>query len=259
MKKPFTIAANWKMNLSFNESVEYATKNRDNFISLAQKKDLTLILCPSFDSLYPLNKMFTSTAVNIGAQDCSEFRKGSFTGQVSVESIHALGCTHAIIGHSERRKYNHENNKEIAKKCDQLLDLSLSPILCIGEILEEYEAGNTLKVLEDQLKPLKEIIEKHSPLELSHPMCIAYEPVWSIGTGKTANNNHIEKAFSYISQWAQTIDKRDKFQLLYGGSVNEKTIQTLCNIKELNGFLIGGASLDFQIFEKIIDCVLETP
>ncbi len=250
--KELVIVSNWKMNLSLNQALEFAGSNYDDFVTYAHKKNLTLVLCPSFESLYPITKMFDSTPVAIGAQDCSPFTKGSFTGHVSVESIKDLGCTYTIIGHSERRKYNHENSEKIAKKFFQLLNSYVSPILCVGETRDEYEAGSALRILENQLKPVVSVLEKIVPFNASQILCIAYEPVWSIGTGNVAANDHIETVFTWLTQWAQKIDNRKHFRFLYGGSVNDTNVTTLCKIKELEGFLVGKASLDFTLLKKII-------
>ncbi len=250
MTKEFIYVANWKMNATFRESIDFATTNHDDLLALAGPST-QIVLCPSFDSITPLAQIFDTTPIAIGAQDCSSRAKGSYTGQVSAQSIHQVGCTHCIIGHSERRLLNHESNEEVAEKLIHLLDFDITPIVCIGELLEEYEAGKTQEVLTMQLAPLFETLSA-LPAAQNKSILLAYEPVWSIGTGKVASVEHLHEIFSWLASRIVTASIPARFSLLYGGSVSGDNAQKLKEIDNISGFLIGRASIDFQVFKKIV-------
>jgi triosephosphate isomerase len=256
MQKPLLFVANWKMNLFFDQAVEYISTQYDSFCALADKVPAGLVLCPSFDSLYPISQLVKATSIAVGAQDCSAHHKGSFTGQVSAESLQALGIKYCIIGHSERRMNNAESNEDVAKKCRQLFDCGISPVVCVGETKADYDSGRTLSVLEEQLQPVIVAMKDYAPLDKHLRFCIAYEPVWSIGTGEIASLDHLETVFAWLSQQLEWLDTRN-IRLLYGGSVNLKALEKLVKITQFHGFLIGGASLRFKEFEKIINYTLD--
>ena len=249
--KKYTFVANWKMNLSCTEAIEQVQKHRDQFLATLSPKNTQVVICPSFESLYPLQQLFDQTPVSIGAQDCSPYAPGSYTGQVSAASLKMMGCEYGIIGHSERRAHNYETDEEIAEKGKRLIEHGIHPIFCFGETLQEYEGGETFTVLERQLRQFLTILSKTDSSKTT--LYLAYEPVWAIGTGRAAENEQIEQVFSWVSDMMSNICSRDLFRVLYGGSVSTANVRVLKKIKELDGFLIGKASLDFQELKKIID------
>jgi triosephosphate isomerase len=257
MKKHYTFVANWKMYLTFDEITEYATKNLDNFIKLSSYQDVTIIICPSLIAVYHLTQMFKDTLVQIGAQDCSNHQRGAFTGQVSASSLRQIGCSACIIGHSERRKYQKESNEDVSQKLDMLIDQKISPIICVGETLEEYQAGRTTDVLEFQLEKIFEIIESKKNLCEKMPICIAYEPVWAIGKDKCAPPDYIDTILTWLNIKTQKQAKTLLWRILYGGSITSENILSLKKIEVIDGFLIGGASIDFPEFEKIVKYIIE--
>jgi triosephosphate isomerase len=250
----FIFVANWKMQLSFNESEELAREYVTHLPQIKKIRNALIVLCPSFPALFPLSRLFKGSEIMLGAQDCSQFRAGAYTGQVCAESIAQLGCHYCIIGHSERRHYNHETNAEIADKTQRLLEQELQPIICVGETRQEYEKHKTFTILEQQLEPvLTRIVE----IGISHePIHIAYEPIWSIGTGVVPSNAYLTEVFTWIEDHTQKIlGKKRIVGLIYGGSVSEKTIHALTEIKKISGLLIGEASLDFQKFNNIVNLI----
>lgn len=252
MSKQYLFVANWKMHLTFNQTVEFATTHYDDFVRLAKESNDKILLCPSFESLYPTTKMFKSTPVFIGAQNCSSHTNGSFTGQVAPESLHELDCTHCIVGHSETRREECDNNELIAHKCIHLLDYDITPILCIGETEEEYKAGKTLEVLEEQLKDIFEILCKKASIHSYLTPHLAYEPVWAVGTGNTASNEHLDMVFTWLQEHIAKNCSAIEWKLLYGGSITPQNIAVLKRITAIDGFLIGKSSLDFQKLKKIV-------
>lgn len=239
------------MQFSFNEAVQFCETHIDDLIALDASSAHQFVLCPSFESLYPVYKVIQGTSIGLGAQTCSSHAKGAFTGEVEASSLAELGCSYCIVGHSERRIHFHESNEDVAAKAVQLVNVGLKPIICIGENREQYERKKTLPVIFEQLKP---VIAKLNALDhLPSSLCIAYEPVWSIGTGQVPPISHLDETFRALAEQC-SLDLPDTVSctLLYGGSVNETTIQLLAALDWINGFLIGGASLDFQKFKNMV-------
>jgi len=253
MNRSLTFIANWKMCFSFEQTIAFATQHYDELTALAQ--DSKVILCPSFTTLYHLCTIYKETNVKIGAQDCSDHPKGAFTGQVSVESLKQLGCTFCIIGHSERRHYNHETDENVTNKFLQLIEQGIIPIICMGETIEEYKENKAFEVLEKQLTGILAAITNQPASFHNLPLYIAYEPVWSIGTGLIPTTQHLELIFAWLAHQTYKAAPFIQWKLLYGGSVKSDNVKILSKIPALDGFLIGGASLDFQEFKKIVECV----
>jgi len=251
MKKKYHVIANWKMNYSFKESLDFIAANYDRLIKLSQKENISLVICPSFTTVFPIYNMFKDTKIGVGGQDCSNHSKGSFTGQETAKSLHEIGCQYCIIGHSERRKYNHETNKEIGQKFIHLIDFDISPIICIGESLEEHKTGKTIPVIEKQLEAILGFFPTISIPKYLSP-CIAYEPIWSIGTDKTPQKEHLENVFAWLSRKATSTTPTSPFRLLYGGSINKNNIKQFSSIENINGFLLGGSSLHIEQLQQII-------
>jgi triosephosphate isomerase len=252
MNKDLFFISNWKMNLSLNEEFNFASKHYDTLITLSKKKHTTIILCPSYVSLYTLAKIFKDTKIHIGAQDCSKHSKGSFTSQICAQSIHQLGCTYCIVGHSETRTEHTYTTHDIVEKCQQLINYTISPIICIGENAQEYKEEKTIQKLDTALLPIFNIINKEAIIPQYLNICIAYEPIWAIGTGNTPTQDTLEIIFAYLHEKTQKTCPHINWKLLYGGSVSAENIQTLKKIHHLDGFLIGSASLDIQELEKIV-------
>jgi triosephosphate isomerase len=247
-RKRCTVIANWKMQFTFNQARSFIEQHKDEMTQLAAMFPSTsIVLCPSFETLYYTKQALLDTQIHIGAQDCSPYVSGAYTGQVSAQSLAQLGYSYCIIGHSERRRYCHESNQEIAHKLKQLLAAGIKPVVCIGESMEEYQAGKAITVLTDQLLPIVEHLKTQQSID---SILIAYEPLWAVGTGNVASAEYLADIFDWIT--FQTASLKNKPSLLYGGSINGDNAESLAHLSKLDGFLVGGASLDFQKFKKIV-------
>ncbi len=246
MPSDLLFVGNWKMQLPYTRSIAYIDTNQDNLRTLAQNN--AIVLCPSFDALANIGMLLKDTNIALGAQDVSAHASGAYTGQVSATSLKEVGCDYCIVGHSERRQYNGETSKQVAQKIAQLAAKNITPIICIGETQAHRQQGITTDILQEQLNPVIDMI-KTTPIE---HLCIAYEPIWAIGTGNVASNDEIAQALGWIRQYLSQAASIAKIRLLYGGSVNPDNARTLVSIEGLGGFLVGGASTDFQKFEKIV-------
>ncbi len=247
MTKQYLVVANWKMYMGLQEETDFVKEFSEKLVKLSTNKT-KLILCPSFISAYQINRIFDNTSVQVGAQDCSSHNKGSFTGQTPAKSLHQAGCAYCIIGHSETR-YK-ETEETIRNKMIHLIDYNISPIICIGEKVKTEDSISVIKKqLEEIFKTLKSAIIVPNYLNI----CIAYEPIWSIGTGEIPSKDHLDTIFEWLKKECLTINKDINWRLLYGGSVNNKTITTVKLINAIDGFLIGKASIDFNQLESIIN------
>ncbi len=242
MKK--LIVANWKMQFTHNESLAWVHKHEQELIKICKQTDCTFVLCPTFTTLASL----TGSLLIRGAQDCSIHEQGAYTGDVSVLSLKELGCSYCIVGHSERRIYCKETTEDIKQKVALLMHHKIEPIFCIGETAEQKVHGSTQKALEQQLLP----VLKHIQNEPFNRICIAYEPVWAIGTGKIPTIEELNSVIDWLQGYVKSSFPALSFSLLYGGSVNDKNIQELKNIERLQGFLLGKASTDFHALKYII-------
>jgi len=245
--RSFLFAANWKMYLSTKEEVAFCIQHKNELIELASLKN-RIALFPSSISATQITDLFNNTPIAIGAQDCSDHAKGAYTGQIAARSLAEVGCSFCIVGHSERRQYGCETDQIIAQKVARLLEQHICPIICVGETRAEYEAKQTLHVLDRQLAPIIKTLASY-PQALFH---VAYEPVWAIGTGHTATNQEIHSACNYIQKYINKKLPKATCSLLYGGSITAKTAPVIKQIPDLGGFLIGGASIDFQEFKNIV-------
>lgn len=247
MNKRIIIAANWKMNKNIEEAVEFLSF-LDNLL-IDNKTEV--IVFPPYVGLEKLINEFRSSFFSIGAQNVFYEKNGAFTGEVSIPMLQHIGVKHVIIGHSERRSIFLENDKMINNKIGSCLSSGLKPILCIGESIEQRANKKTLQVLEDQLRKAFDGISFSD----ASKAIIAYEPIWAIGTGQTANNDQIFSTHQGIISILDIIfpDEKVDLPILYGGSVNDKNAKDLVEIEGVDGFLIGGASLDSSTFHKIIE------
>lgn len=253
MKNNKFFIANWKMNLSFEETINYITTNYDNLVDLPKKSNSNIILCPSFTELYPVTQILKDTEINTCAQNCSANLRGSFTGDVSVVSLNDIGCEYCIIGHSECRKTYKETNNIIIQKAENLIDYGINPIICIGEEKNDHQNNKTISVLEKQLNPILDKIMSIPNIGEYLEIFLAYEPVWSIGTGQVADIEHLQTVFAWLKKLTLETSEKINWKLIYGGSINSNNITTLKKIDEIDGFLIGAASTNFQEFEKIVN------
>jgi triosephosphate isomerase len=242
MLKPL-IAANWKMNKSVRETEEFIT----SFIPMVKDvADVDILIAPPFTSLHSAAQLLSKTDIMLAGQDVFYEEKGAFTGEISPSMLLDAGCSAVIIGHSERRQYFSETNEIVNKKIKTARKNSLDIILCIGESLEEREKKKTFEVLETQLAgSLKDM-----SLDC---ITIAYEPIWAIGTGKTASPEQANEAHTYVKEWLKRYNSRSEgVRILYGGSVTPENTKVLMAQPAVNGALVGGASLKPESFAKIV-------
>jgi triosephosphate isomerase len=247
MKKPIIIA-NWKMNLSLSEREKLAYAIKEKNVT-PQKYDM--VICPSSVSLIQIRDVIDGSGIDLGAQDVFWEETGAYTGEISPKILKDLNCKYAIVGHSERRQHLGETDEMINKKVEASIDNGLVPILCVGETRQERHENQTDNVILSQIRQdLKgvEIIGDES-------LVIAYEPVWAIGSGEVVEPDEIDRVFTLIRQvlidtYPLTIVENN-VRMVYGGSVNPDNVDGFSKLKMLDGFLVGGASLDADKFNKI--------
>jgi triosephosphate isomerase len=243
MRRPF-IAANWKMNKTVPEAMDFIY----SFLpAVADVKDADIVLAPPFTALFALAERLAGTNVGLSAQNLFYEEKGAYTGEVSAQMLEDVGCDYVITGHSERRQYFHETDEVVNRKAKIAQENGLSVIFCVGESLEEREAGMTYDVLKRQLlNGLKEIDVRK--------LVVAYEPVWAIGTGKTATPEQAQEAHKHIRGKLREIyqNDADSVRILYGGSVTPENVDSLMACADVDGALVGGASLKPDNFERIV-------
>lgn len=243
---PF-IAGNWKMHKTIPEAVELAQEIKEKSRPLDSG---TLVLIPPFPALYPVYQVLKKTPLKLGAQNVFWEKEGAYTGEVSPAMLQAAGCQYVIIGHSERRQYFRETDAKINKKIKAVLQTKLNPIFCLGETLEERQAGQTLEIIRRQLE--KGLAGLQS--EEIRRIIIAYEPVWAIGTGLTATPAQAQEVHAFIRDFiAQNYGNStaDYVIILYGGSVKPNNAFSLMKEKDIDGALVGGASLKADSFLEI--------
>jgi len=242
------IAGNWKMNKDLEESVDLAGKLADN---LAGLEDREVLLCPPFVNLKSVKDVIEGSGIKLGAQNVHFEREGAFTGEISPRMLKAVGCEYVIIGHSERRAVFNEDDGFINKKLRAVLKEGMSLIFCVGETLYEREAGILFPVVERQLKKGLH----HVSLEDVKKVVIAYEPVWAIGTGKVATTEQAEEMHKFIRGLLRRMyddETADSIRIQYGGSVKPDNISGLMAEPDIDGALVGGASLDADSFTRIV-------
>lgn len=244
----YLIAGNWKMNTNLDE----AKKITDGLHSYKDfDSEVEMLICPPFTHLVFLSEIVDLSRISLGAQNVHYEEKGAFTGEISNDMLLSVGCEYVIIGHSERRTIFGETDEMINKKVVNSLKAGLRVILCIGETLEERESGNTNTVLKTQLEIGLLGVEEINNLK------IAYEPVWAIGTGKTASSEQISDTHKFISEILEKRFGTNSIKKLYGGSMNAENAKEILSIPNVNGGLIGGASLKSDSFLAIYNSALE--
>lgn len=247
MRIPF-IAGNWKMNTSLTEAVTLA-KGLKSAVSDIHKVDVAI--CPPFPFLFPVAKELAGSAIQLGAQNMYWEKKGAFTGETAASMLKDVGCSFVILGHSERRHVFGEKDDGIHKKILAALDAGLNPIVCVGETLEERENGKTEQVVESQIHGCLSALSKESMLKVT----IAYEPVWAIGTGKTATPEQAQEVHRLIRMWLERQFDRETAETIriqYGGSVKAENAAELLAQSDIDGALVGGASLKVDDFAAIL-------
>ena len=241
MKKIY-LYGNWKMNNTYSETEKFF-ETFPSAYEAVKADDLEVGIFAPFTSLWPLSQAAKKSGFVFGAQNVYFEEKGAFTGEISIPMLKEYGVTHVIIGHSERRHIFFEPDEMIAKKVKALLDAGMTPVFCYGETLEEREAGNTFKVMERQIKSA---ISALTPSEVGK-IIYAYEPVWAIGTGKTATPAQAEE----VCKWSRELIGEPKAVILYGGSVKGSNAKELLSMPDIDGALVGGASLKPASFLEI--------
>lgn len=239
------IVANWKLNKTLDETRRFI----NDFVPLLKDtRDIDVVIAPPFTSLYVACLALKYTNIMLSAQDVFYEDKGAYTGEVSPGLLVDAGCSHVIVGHSERRQYFRETDEIINKKINASKRHNLTVIFCIGESLAEREQGRTYNILRGQLeRGLKQITPQN--------LVIAYEPVWAIGTGKTATPSQAQDAHKYIREWLVSYygDEAEEIRIIYGGSVTPENINSLMECNDVQGALVGGASLRADSFARIVN------
>lgn len=248
------IAGNWKMNGTLMDARNLTAELVD-LVEATHPKNVNVLLFPPYIHLQTVLHRTATTPLHIGAQDCSVSHNGAYTGQISAQMLKDIGCTHVIIGHSERRLYLKETGSQLLEKIHCTQEAGLTAILCVGETAEEKESGRTLTVLHQQLTDIFSMPHEGQK-ELQFEGIIAYEPVWAIGTGKVASEEDIISTHAYIRKELGRIlgddEKAMQIPLLYGGSVTPANASAILSFKNVDGVLVGGASLKATDFYKII-------
>lgn len=247
MRMPL-IAGNWKMHKTVHEAVYFAKE----FRSLVKDvQGIEIVVAPAFPALHPVVEALRASNVAVSAQDVYWEREGAFTGEVSAPMLADAGVEYVIVGHSERRALFGDTNLTVNRKLHAAISSGLTPIVCVGETLDERDAGQTLAVLDRQVK---ESLDGVTGEQLA-TMVVAYEPVWAIGTGRTATTAQAAEAHAHIRQRLRQwfgVDAADRCHLLYGGSVKADNIASLVAEPDVDGTLVGGASLDVRGFADLV-------
>tara|TARA_B100001564_G_scaffold219296_1_gene184728 strand:- start:223 stop:978 length:756 start_codon:yes stop_codon:yes gene_type:complete len=247
MKRKKIVAGNWKMNMTLDESIELS-----NALININKSNVDVMIAPSFTNLYPLKKHFDTHQIDVIAQNVNQNSKGAFTGEVSVEMLKSIGVNCVIIGHSERRSLFGETDQILFEKVNYATSNDMNVIFCFGEELQQRQNGNYFDIIQQQL----EIGVLSLSSELIKKVTLAYEPVWAIGTGVTANPDQIQEIHQFIrnlihQRFDETIS--NSIRILYGGSVKPTNAVEIFNLADVDGGLIGGASLKFADFQSIVE------
>ena len=242
------IAGNWKMHKTGSQAVEAASQLKS---LIEASKDVEVMIAPTFTALHQVAQVLKGSTIALGAQNLYWEKQGAFTGEISSEMLADAGCSHVIIGHSERRQFFGETDARVNRKIQSALSASLIPVFCVGETEVQREAGETISVLDKQVRDgLKDFVFD----DLSD-LVVAYEPVWAIGTGKTATREQAQEAHQFIRSLLDTLFGKpfaSAVRILYGGSVKPDNVRALMEMPDVDGALVGGASLDPETFSKLV-------
>ena len=255
--KSFVIAGNWKMNLNSDEVISFFRTYSEHISPISDEQSLiTKIICPMYPLIALALEHARGTGIQIGAQNVSQYDKGAYTGEVSANAIKSIGIPYCIIGHSERRQYFGDTDATIREKWLRLKAEKIHPIVCVGETLAERDSGDTFVVLKRQIQT---IFKDMAWANEDEKILVAYEPVWAIGTGKTATTHIAQEAHQYIrTLLADFYGERAKdIPILYGGSVKPANIKDLLEMPDIDGALIGGASQDGKDFAQMVNITRE--
>lgn len=248
------VAGNWKMNKDIKEGVVLASEIDSKLKNITLPEDVKVIIAPPYTHLAFVEQVIDKNKIQISAQNCATESEGAFTGEISAKMLNSISCSAVIIGHSERRAYFNETSEILVKKIKQVLRNSMMPIFCCGEKLEEREAGNHFDVVKKQVsEALFNLTEK----EISQ-IIIAYEPVWAIGTGVTASKEQAQEIHQFIRKIiAEKYGNytADNLTILYGGSVKPNNAKEIFAMQDVDGGLIGGASLKADSFIDILKAI----
>ena len=250
MRTPL-LAGNWKMYMTSEEGGKLGRELKRSFAKIVDRE---IMVAPPFTALQAVSKAIAGSRIKLGAQNMHSDEWGAFTGEISAPMLLALGVSHVIIGHSERRHYFRETNEDCRAKIAKALSCGLIPIYCVGETLMDRERGRTFRVLDKQLEEALDGIDR----ALAPEIVVAYEPVWAIGTGRTATPETAQQAHERIrSEMARLFSATTaaKTRILYGGSVKPDNIDRLMVETDIDGALVGGASLGAESFERIVKFV----
>jgi triosephosphate isomerase (TIM) len=242
------IAGNWKMYKTEEEAIQLASGLAQRLKDVSEVK---VVICPPFTALSSVSKILEGSRILLGAQNMHWEKEGAYTGEISPAMLWAVGCKYVIIGHSERRSYFFETNDSVNLKIKSALNFNLFPIVCLGEKLDEREANKTKEVVEFQIKgAYKDLSDRQAVKTV-----VAYEPVWAIGTGKTATPTQANEVHIFIRELLSARygkETSEKISILYGGSVKPDNSRELLAMSDIDGALVGGASLDIVSLEKIV-------
>jgi len=247
MRKPF-IAGNWKMFKTTKEAAAFA----EEFKALYHDSDVTVAICAPFTQLAALKEAFGDCGVKVGAQNMHFEESGAFTGEIAPAMLTEIGVDYVIIGHSERRQYFAETDETVNKKVKKAFEHGLVPIMCVGEVLEQRDAGQAYDVVKTQVEGgIKDLTA-----DQMKQLVIAYEPVWAIGTGRTATPDQAQEMCAYIRQVIEGLygaEVSEEVIIQYGGSVKPNNASELMNMEDIDGALVGGASLKPEDFIQIVE------
>ena len=233
------IAGNWKMNYCVNKAEDFVSEIKDAI----NTDEVDVVICPNFVSLDRLSDLLDGTNIKLGAQNVHTEDKGAYTGETSVNMLAAVGVQYCIVGHSERRQYFAETNEIVNKKAKKLLEKDINPIVCVGETLEERESNTMFDVVEKQVRESLDGIEE---AQMKRNVVIAYEPIWAIGTGKTATAEQANEMCKFIREVVAKMyndSVAEALRIQYGGSVKPSNANEILNMSDIDGALVGGASL----------------
>ena len=248
------VAGNWKMNTGIDEGIKLALDINKFLCSKDLPENKKVVIAPPFTHLYPISKVIDNSKIILTAQNCASTDNGAFTGEISAKMLQEIGVKAVILGHSERRGYFKEDSETLFKKIKMALKYDLDIIFCVGESLEQRENGKYFYVIKDQISETILKLDKEEFKKIT----VAYEPVWAIGTGKTATPDQAQEIHEFIrNKIKEKFDENvaNATTILYGGSCKPSNAKDIFSKKDVDGGLIGGASLKSEDFSKIIDAL----
>lgn len=247
--KKYLYVANWKNYFTYDQANYWVSTHKDALGTLAANN--TLVICPSFEALSAINSLIRQTTIKLGAQNCSAHNTGAFTGQVLIESLKELDCSHCIIGHPEVQKVCPESFQDLSKKAVALLSKGITPLVCIGETAQDYELDRGADTIRISLEKFCDSLPNET---MEHTIIgIAYEPLWAINSDNTPPIAYIKDQLHLAKEVCSRMAPNYTFLFLYGGGIDETSVREFKNIDILDGFIIGRASTDFQKLQKIVE------